>query len=83
MRAFALSLTTFAVVASARQVCNVVHGGDDDGPAIIKAFQQCAKNGRVTLDKFYSVNSVLLTTGLDDVEIELSGTGASEQDSTR
>ena len=34
-------------------------------------------NGKVVLDKYYSVDSLLLTTGLDDVEIELSGTRTS------
>lgn len=78
MRAFALTLASLAAAASARLTCKVAHlgGGQDDGPAIMAAFKRCAKNGRVTLDKYYSVNSVLLTTGLDDVEIEFTGTGA-------
>ena len=29
----------------------------------------------MTLDKYYLVDSLLFTTGLDDVEVELSGTG--------
>jgi len=64
------------MAASARLDCNVAHlgGGRDDGPAINAAFERCAKNGKVVLDQYYSVDSLLFTTGLDDVEIELSGT---------
>jgi galacturan 1,4-alpha-galacturonidase len=49
-------------------------GGQDDGPNILAAFQQCKNNGRVTLADYYSVNTLLMTTGLDNVEIDLSGT---------
>lgn len=71
-----LSLATLASVATARLTCTVKNlgGGQDDGPNILAAFQRCAKNGKVTLDKYYVVDTLLLTTGLDDVEIELSGT---------
>ena len=77
MRAVALTLASLAAVASARLTCTVPHlgGGQDDGPAINAAFKRCAKNGKITLNKYYSVNSLLLHTNLDDVEIELSGTG--------
>lgn len=78
MRALTLlSVSLCAVLASARLDCKVPHlgGGQDDGPAINAAFKRCAKNGKVVLDKYYSVDSLLFTTGLDDVEIELSGTG--------
>ncbi|KIP03359.1 glycoside hydrolase family 28 protein [Phlebiopsis gigantea 11061_1 CR5-6] len=66
----------FACGAAARLTCTVPHvgAGHDDGPAINAAFQRCAKSGRVVLDQYYSVDSLLLTTGLDDVEVELSGT---------
>lgn len=71
-------LASFAVIGavSARLSCKVPHlgGGQDDGPAINKAFQRCAKNGKVVLDEYYLVDSLLFTTELDDVEIELSGT---------
>lgn len=71
-----LSVSFCAALASARLDCKVPHlgGGQDDGPAINAAFKRCAKNGKVVLDKYYSVDSLLFTTGLDDVEIELSGT---------
>ncbi|KIJ62472.1 glycoside hydrolase family 28 protein [Hydnomerulius pinastri MD-312] len=56
--------------------CTVVPlgGGQDDGPNILSAFAQCASGGTVVLDKYYVVNTVLVTTGLKDVGIELSGT---------
>jgi galacturan 1,4-alpha-galacturonidase len=66
---------SLATLAVARLSCKVpsLGGGRDDGPAINAAFQRCAKNGKITLDKYYLVDSLLLTTELDDVEIELSG----------
>jgi len=56
--------------------CTVVPvaAGGDDGPSILSAFAQCGQNGKIILDKYYSVNTVLNTTGLKNVEIELSGT---------
>ena len=76
MRVSALLLTSLGTLAAARLDCKVGHlgGGRDDGPAINAAFQRCAKNGKVVLDQYYSVDTLLFTTGLDDVEIELSGT---------
>ena len=76
MRTFALLLPSLCAVVSARLDCKVEHlgGGRDDGPAINAAFKRCAKNGKVVLDQYYSVDSLLFVTGLDDVEVELSGT---------
>ncbi|TCD71895.1 hypothetical protein EIP91_000027 [Steccherinum ochraceum] len=75
MRTIALLLTSLAAAASARLSCKVkpLGGGQDDGPNILAAFKRCAKKGRVTLDQYYVVDTLLMTTGLDDVEIELSG----------
>lgn len=77
MRTISLVLASLVAVASARLSCKVkpLGGGQDDGPNILAAFKRCAKKGRVTLDKYYVVDTLLMTTGLDDVEIELSGTG--------
>jgi galacturan 1,4-alpha-galacturonidase len=81
MRAsFVAAVAAFLLVpfASARLSC-VVKGlgnGQDDGPNILAAFQRCKKNGRVTLAGYYSVDTLLMTTGLDDVEVELSGVRA-------
>ena len=71
------ALVTFAAITSARLTCTVkpLGGGQDDGPNILSAFKRCAKNGRIKLDRYYVVDTLLLTEGLDDVEVELSGTG--------
>ncbi|PSR76762.1 hypothetical protein PHLCEN_2v8214 [Hermanssonia centrifuga] len=81
MRVFAFILALFLLVGTARSDCEVDvheprHPSDtrDDGPAINAAFQKCARGGKVVLDKFYIVDSLLFTTDLHDVEIELSGT---------
>ena len=76
MLVLTLLFTSLALMVLARLSCRVPHsgGGGDDGPAINAAFQRCAKNGKVVLDQYYSVDSLLFTVGLDDVEVELSGT---------
>lgn len=72
-----LSLAFLSLGRSTRKVCKVpaIGGGEDDGPAINEAFKQCSKHGKVVLDKYYVVDTLLLTEDLDDVEVELSGTG--------
>ena len=72
-----LTLACLAALAIARRTCKVpaIGGGEDDGPAINAAFKRCAKKSRVVLNKYYVVDTLLLTKDLDDVEIELSGTG--------
>jgi galacturan 1,4-alpha-galacturonidase len=80
MRASAFAaLAALAHLAAARLTCvvNGLGGGQDDGPNILTAFNRCGKNGKITLAGYYSVDTLLLTTGLDNVEIELSGTRAS------
>ncbi|KAH9852246.1 pectin lyase-like protein [Lenzites betulinus] len=71
-----LALIFLASISAARRTCKVeaIGGGEDDGPAINAAFERCSKNAKVVLDKYYVVDTLLLTKGLDDVEIELSGT---------
>ncbi|EIW74312.1 hypothetical protein CONPUDRAFT_133182 [Coniophora puteana RWD-64-598 SS2] len=56
--------------------CRVVPlgGGQDDGPNILDAFSTCSSGATVVLDSYYVVNTVLITTGLQDVSVELSGT---------
>ncbi|KAF9221196.1 glycoside hydrolase family 28 protein [Gyrodon lividus] len=56
--------------------CTVIPlgGGQDDGPNILYAFETCKSGGTIVLDQYYVVNTVLVTTGLKDVGIELSGT---------
>jgi galacturan 1,4-alpha-galacturonidase len=76
MLSLAVTVVGFASLATARLSCVVkaLGGGLDDGPNILAAFRRCASNGRVTLAGYYVVDTLLLTTGLDDVEVELSGT---------
>lgn len=61
-----------------RKTCVVKASGSnltDDAPAIRKAFQKCGRHGTIDfLKKTYYVNTVLNTTGLEDVEINLRGT---------
>jgi hypothetical protein len=60
-----------------RKVCTVRpnKNGSDDALAVIKAFQDCGKNGRIEfLNETYHIESIMNTTGLDDVEIDLKGT---------
>lgn len=49
--------------------------GSDDTPAILKAFDSCGKNGRVVfINETYHVDTVMNTTGLENVDIDLYGT---------
>ena len=56
-------------------VVSAIGGGEDDGPAINAAFERCSYSSKIVLDKYYVVDTLLLTKDLDNVEIELSGTG--------
>jgi hypothetical protein len=76
--AFALAVSLVVPLVSARLSC-VVKGlgaGQDDGPQINAAFARCRKKGHITLAGYYSVDTLLFASGLDDVKIELSGTRA-------
>ncbi|KAL4966725.1 pectin lyase fold/virulence factor [Aspergillus stella-maris] len=47
----------------------------DDAPAILSAFKQCGKHGHIIFEPTtYYVNSVLNTTWLEDVDIDIQGT---------
>ncbi|KAJ5710451.1 hypothetical protein N7488_004607 [Penicillium malachiteum] len=47
----------------------------DDAPAIVKAFEECGKGGKIIFENTtYHVNSVMKTTGLQDCEVDLHGT---------
>ncbi|OCH86769.1 pectin lyase-like protein [Obba rivulosa] len=80
MRFLLLGITSVISAAFARgtktKVCTVEHlgGMQDDGPNIRAAFQKCSSNAKIVLDKYYRVDSLLLTTNLRSVDIELSGT---------
>lgn len=68
--------------ASLGQTCVVQPGpnGTDSAPAIIQAFEQCGRNeaaGRGTVvftNQTYTVKSVMNTTGLSNVDVDLRGT---------
>ena len=61
-----------------RKTCTVEASGTnatDDAPAIISAFQECGQGGKVVFENTtYYVNSIMNTTGLNDVEVDLKGT---------
>lgn len=61
-----------------RKECTVQPGGSnatDDAVAIRAAFDECGHGGKVVfLNETYYVNSVLNTSELEDVDIELHGT---------
>lgn len=69
----ALGLGLFGRLVSGL-TCEVPGGTSDDAPAIKAALTQCNNGGTVVLDKTYTIGSVLLTTGLSNVAIQLSGT---------
>lgn len=48
--------------------------GQDDGPTILEAFSLCNRDSNILLDGYYVVNTVLNTTGLINVQVQLSGT---------
>ena len=49
--------------------------GADDTPAILQAFSNCNKNARIVFsNETYHVNTVMNTTGLENVDIDLFGT---------
>lgn len=76
----ALQLLSSAVEAGQpyRNVCQVEASGTnatDDTPAILEAFEQCGKHGKIVFeDTTYYVNSVMNVAGLEDVDIDIHGT---------
>jgi len=76
---FTAALTLISLAASALAwdtVCAVkpLGGGQDDGPNINAAFEECSNNAAIILDGYYSVNTLLMAEGLSHVDIVLSGT---------
>ena len=67
-----------AGASKARNVCVVdptPSNATDVAPAIIKAFEECGRHGRVVFKPAnYYVNSVMDVQGLEDVEIDIQGT---------
>lgn len=64
--------------AGGRKTCTVNASGTnatDDAPAILQAFKECGRRGKVVFKPTtYYVNAALNVTWLDDVEIDLQGT---------
>jgi hypothetical protein len=63
-----------SATVSAAATCEVAGGTADDGPAIKAALASCNNGGTVVLDKTYTIATVLETTNLSNIAIELSGT---------
>jgi len=72
LRLFAL--TSVAATSVIATTCEVAGGTSDDGPAIKTALANCNNGGTVVLDKTYTIATVLETTDLKNVAIQLSGT---------
>ncbi|PMD45405.1 glycoside hydrolase family 28 protein [Hyaloscypha variabilis F] len=63
--------------APKNKVCTVKPNlnGSDDTPAILQAFDSCSKNGHIVfINETYHVDTVMNTTGLENVDIDLYGT---------
>ncbi|KAG0749297.1 hypothetical protein G6F57_000053 [Rhizopus arrhizus] len=69
-----LSLSANGVAAAT--TCTVAKSGSDDTAAITKAFSDCKNGGTVVFSKdtTYNLNSILILSGLKNVNIELAGT---------
>ncbi|KAH7088790.1 pectin lyase-like protein [Paraphoma chrysanthemicola] len=72
---FRTSLIAASVASAAyAAVCEVAGGTSDDSAAIKAALKSCNNGGTVVLDKTYTIGSLLQTTDLSNVAIELTGT---------
>jgi galacturan 1,4-alpha-galacturonidase len=69
-----LALLSLAIRVVTAATCEVAGGTSDDGPAIKAALATCNNGGTVLLDKTYTIGTVLETTSLSNVAIELTGT---------
>lgn len=60
------------------KICTVIGGGDpqgDDTPSILEAFAACREDGHIIFENMtYYVGTVMNTTGLKNVDIEVKGT---------
>lgn len=85
IRALSLGILLLVSIANAfpgtvyksGSICTVIPSADgsDDAPAIISAFEQCGQDGSVLfLNKTYHIESVMKTTGLNNVTVDLQGT---------
>ncbi|KAE8453337.1 hypothetical protein EG329_011405 [Mollisiaceae sp. DMI_Dod_QoI] len=68
-----ISVISFAA-SSFALTCDVPGGTSDDGLAIASALFSCNNGGTVVLDKTYTIATVLQTTALNNVAVQLTGT---------
>ncbi|KAF1850260.1 glycoside hydrolase family 28 protein [Cucurbitaria berberidis CBS 394.84] len=83
MKLFAALLLALSVTpahgnpTAKRKTCTIKASGTnktDDAPAILTAFKECRKHGKIIFEpKTYYVNSALNISGLEDVEIDIQG----------
>ncbi|KAI9702683.1 MAG: hypothetical protein M1820_006067 [Bogoriella megaspora] len=63
---------------SSAETCTIDYSGDasiDDAPAVLDAFDRCGNGGVIVFqNSTYHINSVMNTTGLQDVVVQLQGT---------
>lgn len=75
----ALQVQLFGLVAarSYQKECSIKSSGSnatDDAPAILEAFHECGRNGRVIFEPTtYYVNSIMNISWLENVDIEIHG----------
>jgi galacturan 1,4-alpha-galacturonidase len=69
-----IALLGLAIRLARAATCEVTGGTSDDGPAIKAALATCNNGGTVLLDKTYTIGTVLETTSLSNIAIELTGT---------
>jgi galacturan 1,4-alpha-galacturonidase len=64
-------------ISFAEPICTLTPSADggDDAPAIVSAFEKCGQGGKIVFTNHtFHINSVMNTTGLNNVRIELNGT---------
>lgn len=75
--AFVASLFTTFTSAAHRYTCTIPANGDgsDDTPAILANFEECRNGGRIVFspNTTYHINSVMNTTDLSNVQIDMYG----------
>lgn len=63
--------------ATRTDTCHVepTENGGDSAPAILSAFEQCGRNGKIIFSNTtYRIDSIMTTVGLHNVEIDVRGT---------
>jgi len=62
--------------SSGQQICTIQANGNgsDDAPAILSAFQNCGQGGHIVFQNTtYNINTVMNTTSLSNVQIDMYG----------